>query len=220
MTSNAATVYKFSDLKLQPLAQLRDATDVESGNEVRGVQWEKLHDNPEAWGCSFVRSQYCRVSATIKYRLLPDYAPVSQKEKKKREEWVWLTSVSLNEQQETQILEDGYYFYSLEQAQKYCETASLMICTHLDIPFPDGASIMIDKTDIPVIRHRRVLLADGTEVNVSDFGWHEFYVPSYDSEFLHSPAGWMQVRPTVRYLDANNNWKSAPMSEVRVLLYG
>ncbi len=42
MTSNAATVYKFSDLKLQPLAQLRDATDVESGNEVRGVQWEKL----------------------------------------------------------------------------------------------------------------------------------------------------------------------------------
>jgi len=107
-------VHKFSELKLTPYVQVADGDDTHTwqggvGNDVSLIQWQKLHDNPEVWACSFVRNHYHSVSATVKYRLLPGYAPISQKERKKRENWVWLTSVSLKEQQGTQVLEACHY---------------------------------------------------------------------------------------------------------------
>lgn len=215
------TVYKLSDLKLQPLVLTTPQGDAHNwqdgeGNEVRSVHWQKLQDKPEAWGCSFVRNQFRTVSATVKYQLLPDYTPPGQ-QKKKPETWVWLTSVTVTSDKETQTLADGYYFFFLEEAQGYCETAALMICKQLGIAFPDvGASILADRNSAPITRHCRVILPIGTEVVASDFGWHEFYIPSYDPDFQHSPLGYVQVRPTVKYLDADRNWKSVPCYEVKV----
>jgi len=215
------TVHKFSELKLTPYVQVADGDDTHTwqgrvGNDVSLIQWQKLHDNPETWGCSFVRNPYHSVSATVKYRRMPDYAPVSKLEKKKRETWVWLASVSVTDDKESQTLEDGYYFFNLSKAQDYCEIAALMICNSLKIVYPDGANILRDKIGCPIIRYSRVILTTGREVVVSDFGWHEFYVPSTELEFRHSPQGYMQVCPTVKYLDANQDWQSIPCNEVKV----
>lgn len=217
------TVYKLSELKLRPyILTTPEKGDTHNwqggeGNEVLWVQWQKLHDNPEAWGCSFVRNDYRSVSAIVNRRLLPDYAPKSQLEKKKRETWVWLASVSVTDDKETQTLADGYYFFNVKKAQGYCETAALMICHQLGITFPGaGAGILADQDGYPITRHCRVVLADGSSVVASDFEWYEFYLESTNRDFKHSPLGYMQVRPQVKYLDANHNWKSAPCCEVKV----
>lgn len=223
ISNGAMTVHEFSGLKLQPIIRVADASDahtwqVREGNSVPEVLWQKLHDSPEAWGCSFVKNQVRRVSATVKYRLLPDYAPVSQKEKKKRETWVWLASITVTDGEETQTLQDGYYFFNLGEAQGYCETAALMICNKLGIAFPDtGASILTDRDGYPITRYSRVVLADGREVVATDFGWYELNIPSYDLDFQHSPSGYMQIRPKVLYLDGNQDWQSVPCCEVRAI---
>ena len=215
--------YELSDLKLKPVPLTTTASDTESwhsgeGNEVQFALWRKLTNNPEAWECSFVSRTECSVSGSVKYRLLPDYAPISQQQKKKRSTGVWLASISVTELDVTQTLADGYYFFNLKRAQGYCETAALMICEQLGIPFPSaGASILVDCDGHPITRHCRVVLPSGTEVVVLNFGWHEFYLPSTSLKFKHSPLGDMQVRPTVKYIDANHNWKSVPCCEVSVV---
>jgi len=184
---------------------------------VQAVEWLHLTNNPDTWGCSFVSCQFRSVSATVKYRLLPDYALVSQQQKKKRETWVWLASVTVTDNDVTQTLADGYYFFNLKEAQGYCETAALMICEQLGIPFPGvGASILVDRDGHPITRHCQVVLADDTEVIASDFSWYEFYLECTDSKFKHSPLGYVQVRPTVKYLDALHHWQSVPCCEVLV----
>ncbi len=218
-------LHKLSDLKLERYSQLIDLGDSLSlrrseGNEVQEMTWTKFNENPGTWSCNFVLSQFRRVWAVIKYRLAPDYAP---EYRLGREEWVYLTYVGVAniDDSDPQILADGYYHYFLEDAQRYCETTALVLCDQLGIAFPDGASILVDKTGASISRYRRVILPDGTsEANVSDFGWHKFYIPSSDHSFQHSPLDWAQVRPTVKYFDAANEWQSAPCSDVRVCLFG
>lgn len=213
--------HKLSDLKLKPYILTTPAGDAHrmegrEGNEVRSCQWQKLYVLPEAWGCSFVRNQFRRVEANVESKLLPDYAPKSKLELKKRETWVWLASVTVTDDFETQTLADGYYFFSLTEAQGYCETAALMICEQLGITFPDGAGILVDRDKYPITRHCRVYTRDSTEVIVSDFGWNEFYLECTNLNFQHSPLGYVQIRPTVKYLDANHNWEKALCNEVKV----
>lgn len=213
--------YQLSELKLKPvpLTTARD-TDVSpggEGNQVQVVEWSRLTNKPSVWGCRLIFNSFISMDATVEYRLLPDYAPISPLEKKKRETWVWLASISVTDDELTQTLADGYYFFNLKLAQGYCETVALMICEQLGIPFPGvGAGILVDRLGHPITRHCRVVLADAREVVAEDFGWYSFYLPSTNLYFKHSPLGYMQVRPTVKYLDANHNWKSVPCCEVLV----
>ena len=216
------TIYRVSDFKLTACIQTTGADDSllrqgDEENSISQIQWQRLHENPEWWGCTLVKNQCRHVLATVKHRQLPDYAPVSQVKKKKNEIWTWLASVSVIVDGDVQTLADGYYFFNLEKAKAYCETAVLMICDRLGICFPNGSSIIVDETGEPIPRGLDVFLPDGKLVNASSFGWYETYIECHRLEYKHSPLGHIQVRPTVKYQDSNFGWQAIPCDEVKVL---